>query len=193
MIRVARVPPPETFDARCRQPGNAWLAQNPDSEEFPGFWRQFAPDLERAFHHRCAYLGIFITKGTVDHYLAKSRERALVYEWSNYRFADFAVNSGKKPAWDGHLIDPFEVEDDWFEVLLPSCQLRIVEERVPASLLERVRFTVSKLKLDHGEEVVGLRREWLHWYEQGELQLEGLRRLAPQVARAVERRQARSQ
>ena len=198
MIRVERTREPETFDVRCRQAGAGWLDTHPRPADLgtwrPNkYWTQFLPQLRAAFHERCAYLGMWIASGTVDHFesWAGAGGVAKAYEWSNYRYADSAVNSARKPAWDGMLLDPFEVGDGWFEVELPSCLLRIVEHRVPPEVLPRVRFTIDKLGLGHREDVVALRREWLRLHEEEGLSLEGLRGKAPLVASAVERRNAR--
>lgn len=195
MIRVAPTPPPEGFDERCRDRGLAWLEAHPSAltEGRPHpYWQEFLPQLRRAFGERCGYLGLYIASGTVDHFRAwKGVDgAALAYAWDNYRYADFTINSAKKPAWDGQLLYPFEVEDDWFEVLLPSCQMRLVEDNIPPALRARARFTLDKLRLATHEDWVRLRSEWLQLYEAGDLSLEGLRRVAPQVARAVERREA---
>lgn len=131
---------------------------------------------------------MWIASGTIDHFHAQRDFPEEIYEWSNYRYADLEVNSAKKPAWEGKLLDPFEVDDRWFDVLLPSCQLRINEALVPAAMLERVKFTVSKLRLDHGEKAVDLRRHWLIEYEEGAMNLASLERHAPLVARAVRHR-----
>lgn len=198
MIRVERIAEPEGFDVRCRQMGGYWLATHPRPADLGTwrphkYWGQFLPQLRAAFHERCGYLGMWISSGTVDHFesWAGAGGVAKAYEWSNYRYADSAVNSAKKPAWDGMLLDPFEVDDGWFEVDLPSCLLRIVEDLVPPELLPRVRFTIDRLGLDDGEDVVALRREWLRMHEEDGLSLDGLRRKAPLVASAVERRNAR--
>lgn len=137
---------------------------------------------------------MWIPNGTVDHFRswAGAGGEAEAYEWRNYRYAAFEMNSAKKPAWDGKLVDPFEIDDDWFEILLPSCLLRIVEERVPQDVLPRVRFTVEKFGLDQSEAIVRVRREWLAMHESGELGIAGLRRKAPLLARAVETRNSGS-
>jgi hypothetical protein len=199
VIRVEPTAEPATFDARCRQAGAAWLASHPRPRDNPNWrpinlWRQFLPQLRAAFHGRCAYMGMWIATGTVDHFAswAGMGREARAYEWSNYRYADATVNSGKKPAWDGQLLDPFEVDNGWFEVILPSCLLRVVEDRVPEHLLARVRFTVDKLGLDEDEGIVALRREWLRMHEEEGLSLNELHRKAPLVAMAVERRAART-
>lgn len=199
MIRVERTEAPPEFEVRCRKAGADWLSTHPrpagvkDWRPY-NYWRHFLPQLRAAFHQRCGYLGMWISSGTVDHFesWAGAGGAARAYDWDNYRYADLTLNSAKKPSWDGSLLDPFEVDDDWFEVVLPSCLLRVVEARVPAAVLPRVRFTVEKFGLDRGEDVVSLRREWLRMHESGELNLDGLRRMAPLVARAVERRDAAS-
>ena len=192
MIRVEPTDEPASFDDRCRQRGKAWIASHTSWTRLPDYWTEFRPNLRAAFEERCAYLGLWIASGTVDHFRSQAGAdgTSLAYEWSNYRYSEHGVNSAKKPAWDGRILDPFEVQDAWFEVHLPSCLLRLVEANVPHCLLERARFTVEKLRLDQGEDIVALRREWLRMHEDEGLSLDGLRRKAPLVARAVERRNA---
>lgn len=189
MIRVTPVPEPATFDERCRKRGKQWLTDHPDADRPEPYWGEFNEELRKAFHRRCAYLGLYIATGTCDHFLAfKGRGgHALAYEWSNYRYCDNAINSGKKPEWDGRLVDPFDVDDEWFEVLLPSCEFKILEDKVPPDLLANVQFTVEKLGL-RSERITRLRSEWFQLYEEKGLPLEVLKELAPLVARAVEKK-----
>jgi len=196
MIRVEPKDEPEKFDERCRIRGKAWLAEHPPpsdpKEQYRPrpYWLEFLPELRKAFDERCAYLAMWIASGTVDHFSSWKNNHALAYEWTNYRYSDDSLNSAKKPSWDGQLLDPFEVDDSWFEILLPSCQLRLVKENIPPELLPRAEFTVEKFGLVDGEDVVALRKEWLRMHEEEGWSLEGLRKKAPLVARAVERRNA---
>ncbi|WP_218060801.1 hypothetical protein, partial [Aeromonas sp. EERV15] len=50
---------------------------------------------------------------TVDHFVAKSKNRKLAYEWSNYRLSAACVNTAKGVL---DVVDPFEVQDGWFEL-----------------------------------------------------------------------------
>lgn len=188
MIKVPRAAEPSSFDVECRRPGNAWLAAAPgrDPRERP-LWGAFRADLREAFGRRCGFLAVWLPGGTIDHWVSVSSNRALAYEWSNYRFVDAAVNSAKRPAWEGKLLDPFEVETEWFEILLPSLQL-VVAAELDAPLRARIDFTLDKLRLRDGEDVIRLRREWLELYERGELSLQGLHQMAPLIARAVAKR-----
>lgn len=188
MIKVERSSEPATFDDGCRKPGNAWLLAHPGGHPHDNpLWTKFRAPLREAFHKRCAFLALQIPRGTVDHWISVRSQRELAYEWSNYRFVDGAINSAKKPAWEGKLVDPFEIESDWFEILLPSLQLRLVAELEP-ELHERVAFTLDKLHLVDGEDVIQLRQEWLALYESGDLTLRGLGKVAPLIARAVAKR-----
>ncbi len=188
MIPVSPPPEPESFDAECRQPGNAWLAAriDPDPHKNP-LWSGFTGHLRSAFGNRCGFLAMYIARGTIDHWVSLRSNRALAYEWKNYRFCDGAVNNAKKPTWEGKLIDPFEVQEGWFEILLPSLQL-VPSEALDEATRERAEFTLQKLRLRDGEDVIRLRREWLEMYESGKLPIEGLLEMAPLLARAVARR-----
>ena len=59
-----------------------------------------------------------------------------------------------------------------------------VSEDVRAS----IDFTLDKLHLRDGEDIVRLRREWLKQYEQHNVTLAGLQQLAPLIARAIAKR-----
>lgn len=188
MIRVERAVEPVAFDEECRKPGNAWLVAHPDEDPHrKPLWRPFCASLREAFERRCGFTAQWIPEGTIDHWISVRSARALSYEWSNYRFVSASINSAKKPSWEGKLLDPFEVEDEWFEILLPSLQLVVVAE-LEDEIRARAEFTLEKLHLRDGEEVIRLRREWLELYERGGLSLKGLHQVAPLIARAVAKR-----
>jgi hypothetical protein len=125
-----------------------------------------------------------IPNGTVDHFLSWKRNPELAYEWSNFRYVDGRINSRKQLA-DDDVLDPFEVDDDWFEIILPSLQLRLTDH-VPKPLRARARYTLERLGLAHDERIVAYRAQWYCQYHCGDLTLRGLYRVAPLVARAVE-------
>ena len=84
------------------------------------------------------------------------------------------------------MLDPHEVEDGWFEIELPSLQLRLTD-RVPAELRAKAEFTLRRLHLGDDERIVRQRSEWYRMYLDGELNLDGLRKKAPLIAQAVKR------
>src|SRR4051812_47981176 len=123
------------------------------------------------------------TGGTIDHYLSYRNHPHLAYEWSNYRFASSTMNSIKSAA-DDVVLDPYDVEDGWFEIILPSLQMRATEH-VPLALRPRAEATLSRLKLRDDERLIRWRQSWYEMYRAGELTLDGLERVAPLIAAAV--------
>jgi len=187
MIRFARVPEPPTFDAKARRPGLAWLERHPDTKRPREYWKPFKRDLADGFADLCGYSAMYEPVGTVDHYVSWRNDPRLAYEWANFRYASGWVNSSKQCA-DDLVLDPFEVEDGWFEILLPSLQL-VLTDAVPDEHRARAEFTLDRLHLRDDERVIRQRQEWYRMHCDGELSLEGLRRKAPLIACAVEKQQ----
>jgi hypothetical protein len=192
MIRVASpIAEPATFDAECRQQGRAWLATHPNPARRPhDYWSPFREDLREGFGRRCGYLAMFLPDGTVDHFISwdtcKVTNRArLAYEWSNFRFVAPALNS-KKGVLDDRILDPFEVQDDWFEVEIPSLVLRMTDA-IPPALRDKAKLTLDKLGLEQGRNAVLLRWEWYEKYRRGGEPMQELELDAPLVARAIQR------
>lgn len=186
MIPVARVEEPAGFDADVRQPGNQWLASNPNAKRPSALWNHYTPVLSTGFSGLCGYAAMHDpTGGTVDHYLSYKNRPDLAYEWDNYRFASGTLNSSKKNA-DDKVLDPYEVGDGWFEILLPSLQMQVTNA-VPAARRAKAEYTLKRLKLRDGERIIRWRQSWYEMYKKGELSLDGLRRVAPLIATAVDK------
>jgi hypothetical protein len=179
---------PDDFDTRCRQRGATWLAGHPGSQKFPAYWQEFQPALEDGFSRRCGWLGVRITFGAVDHFISKNHRRDLAYEWSNYRYIAGTINSSKG-IHDDALLDPFEVQSGWFEVILPSCQLKTTGA-LPSHLQAKADFTLKQLKLVNGPKVRKLRKGYYDEYKSGHLTKAGLREYAPLIADAVDQWEA---
>lgn len=185
MIGVRPVKKPRGFDAKVKDPGNRWLANNPAAKRPPALWAPYTPQLSDGFANLCGYAAMHDpTGGTVDHFLSFTHHRDLAYEWSNYRFASGPLNSSKRDA-DDAVLDPFEVGDGWFEIILPSLQMRATDA-VPDAYREKAEFTLKRLKLRDGERVIRWRKSWYDMYVLGRLTLDGLRGVAPLLAAAVQ-------
>lgn len=186
MIPVPPVPEPPDFEQKARIPGQAWLAANPDKKRPHDYWSAFRPPLENGFGRRCGYAAMLDpTGGSVDHYLSCDRHRHLAYEWSNYRWVSHTLNASKQNA-DDAVLDPYEVGEGWFEIRLPSLQMHTTDA-VPEALRAKADFTLTRLKLRDGERVLRWRQSWYEMYRLGELNLDGLRRVAPLIAAAVDK------
>ena len=192
MIRVAPPPEPPTFDAQCRNLGNTWLATHATGR-LRDFWTPFQPDLATGFTNRCGYKALWDLAGTVDHYLSCNNHRTESYQWANYRYASGSINSSKG-THDAAILDPFQVQDDWFVVDLLTMQL-LPTAAIPPHERARADFTLLQLKLRHGTKVKRQRRVWYEMFKQGvfgaaSAAIANLRVFAPQIAAAVENWQA---
>lgn len=187
MIHFDASPEPDDFNEKVRQPGAAWLALHPTGRP-KDFWGKCKGDLADGFRSLCAYSAMFEPVGTVDHYLSCDADRQQAYEWSNYRYASGWINSSKRTA-DDTVLDPFQVEDGWFEIILPSLQL-VLTDVVPPEKKELAEFTLTRLRLRDDERVIRQRREWYRMYQVGELTIDGLEKKAPLIARAIRKQQA---
>ncbi len=185
MIRFEKLPEPPDFNEKARIPGLAWLEKHPAAERPRDFWTRFKPVLADGFRQLCAYSAMFEPVGTVDHYISYRSNKSLAYEWGNYRFASGWINSSKKNA-DDDILDPFELGDEWFEIILPSLQL-VMTDRIPETYRAKAQETLKRLHLQNDERVIRQRQAWYQMYCEGELTLAGLRKKAPLIASAIEK------
>lgn len=193
MIAVPHpIPEPEGFDEGCRKKGLSWLGRNPDCKRPKDFWSPFRHALADGFSDRCSYGAMWIASGTVDHFVSVHANKALAYEWSNYRYVESWINSSKSKRNEAEILDPFEVESSWFEILLPSLQL-VVSDSMPAAYQRRAENTLEWLHLRNDERIIRQRRAWYQLYQKGDLSLEGLRQKAPLIAAAVEKQSEKPQ
>jgi len=188
VVRCIPAAEPADFEQEVRGPGRAWLRKHRGrTTRPPPYWRHCHAQLAAAFEERCAYTAMFLgAPGTTDHFVSIDENRALAYEWSNYRYASAWINSRKQALSSKELLDPFRVGDGWFELLLPSLQLR-VSERCPSSQRALAENTLKVLGLRDDERVLRYRRQWLVEYECGDIDLDYLEKKAPLIARAVRR------
>lgn len=186
MIPVAKVKKPKEFDQKVKVPGDEWLKTNPRATRPKALWAPYTSTLSDGFLKLCGYAAMHDpTGGTVDHFLSFKNHRKLAYDWGNYRFASSTLNSSKRNA-DDTVLDPFEVGEGWFEILLPSLQMRVTEV-VPAAYRAKAEFTLMRLNLRDGERIIRWRQSWYELYQKGQLSLDGLRKMAPLIATAVEK------
>jgi hypothetical protein len=198
VIFVNRAPEPPTFKVEVRQKGHEWLNDPTDGPrrrkhgKFPSYWAACATDLAKGFQYRCGYSASYtpVYDGNVDHFVGKEKCRAnerheLVYEWLNLRWLNARINQKKTDRNEELLVDPFEVEDDWFELDLGRGVLTMTK-RVPAKLRQRVVFTLNTLDLWDGPVVSAQREDALEDFRHG-TSLERIEHKHPLVARAIRR------
>src|SRR5918912_2982599 len=120
MIPVQQKPEPASFQANVRAPGRAFLAKYPRptkkqyGKERARYCVNARGDLHTAYGGMCAYSAQWMPLGdaTVDHYIPKSHDPNLAFEWSNYRLSRDKLNHHKADSLD--VMDPFKIKPDWF-------------------------------------------------------------------------------
>lgn len=154
------------------------------------YWTRILPELAEAYGRICAYLCVYIERGTatptVDHFLPKSKNVELAYEWSNYRLASALMN-GRKGNSDG-LVDPFEVEDGWLELECYGFQVLIAPSIAPESTLyQGLKYTIDTVLKLNDAECRALRESYAQAYWDGHISWHYLSKRAPFVARELMR------
>jgi len=186
MIRFECVPEPADFAEKAKAPGDAWLDANPVDGCPNDYWTHFKGALAEGFRSLCAYSAMYEPVGTVDHFVSCDEDRSRAYQWENYRYCAAWINSKKGNVPAGRLLDSFEVQNDWFELHLPSLQQR-VSDTIPDELRDRAEYVLVRLHLRDDERMMRQRREWYRMYQCGELSQDGLEGKAPMIAAAIGR------
>lgn len=188
MIRVALQPEYADFDADVRSPGAAFLATcpTPTSEQFrkKNFWSKAARHLQSAYSGICAYTAMYLPEqGSVDHFLAKNSHPHLAYEWSNFRLASGRVNNSKGSA---NVLDPFQIENDWFYMDIPACLLK-ANPALERNLRNQISGTINSLRLNQDDHYVQERCNILMDYASEDITMGFLQRRYPFLAKEVAR------
>jgi hypothetical protein len=192
VIPVQAKPEPADFNATVRTPGNNFLLTipHPTSEQWTGkeYWRKAIPDLRKAYGHVCAYMALWISSGTgsptVDHYIPRSADSSLAYEWSNFRLCSMLMNSRKKNYRD--VLDPFIIGRDWFILDFDSMMIH-PNPSLPAPTKQQILDTLKRLGLNKDEACIAARREWVDCFNAGEIDIKHLQKRAPFIAYEMKR------
>lgn len=162
---------------------------NPTKSEWENhaYWRKVLPHMRRAYGEICAYCAHWIPSSTgshsVDHFVPKSQNPQLAYEWSNYRYVSARFNSRKGVQT---ILDPFELAPNWFVLDFTSFLIR-PHPALSRQQKELVNQTISCLKLNLDEDLVLERQNWFDCYHCGEISLTHLIRRAPFIAYELQR------
>jgi hypothetical protein len=215
MIRVTPQPEPTTFDGLVRQPGRQLLKiligqQSPAApypkrvqiaeclEDIPSDsihprWQGGClEDLHTAYEGVCSYLGVFIDRSTadatVDHFIPVTQGawgRLLAYEWSNYRLSALPANRTKGTR---AVLDPFRIEDDWFQINLLSYKVHPNPDLPPAQFTA-VANTIKDLGLSERRHTQSRRQKVELWSNTAD-GLNALAAMAPFLYRELVRQGA---
>jgi hypothetical protein len=194
VIRIAKTDEPldPSFEELVRKPGKAFLAAipNPNYKQWKhhDYWRGVAPVLRKRYSGICAYSCYFIHEvtgdDTIEHFLPKTPHPTLAYEWTNYRYVCGKLNTWKRT--DENVLDPFEIEDGWFNIEFPSLLVK-ASGGLDARLILRIRSTITQLKLNEDDPCIRCRQRIIEDYCSGDISFDYLKRHAPFLGREIER------
>jgi hypothetical protein len=171
VIPVEPRPEPAFFDQLVRQPGLRWLEKQgilldrelPQGTELHPYWRKCLDELHGRYAGVCAYLCVYLEREAgglgVDHFIAKSRQVALAYEWTNYRLASSTMN-GRKLDFDT-VLDPFTLRPGTYRLELVTGRI-FVNPDLDEKARTVAQDTIDRLKLDNA----GCREMRARHYEQ---------------------------
>ena len=189
MIPVTRQAEPSNFDRNVRQPGQRYLASNPNptfKERRSRCWTRASDDLYEAYNGTCAYSCFYFLRpyASVDHFLPKKYYPHLAYEWDNYRLASPRMNNHKGESEE--VIDPFIVQTGWFVLEFPSCLVK-AGYGLSRLLTDKINKTVEALKLNDDDTLVQERCNMMLSFADGEVNLSFLQKRFPFLASEIVR------
>jgi hypothetical protein len=191
MIPVELQPEPEDFDIKIRQLGKRFLEENqqPSSEQWNKrpYWQKALPDMRKAYKSVCAYCATWIPHATgnhsIDHFVPKSRQPSLAYEWKNFRYVSARFNSRKGIK---EILDPFELKEDFFFINFNSFFIS-PNSTLSSEELKLADETIKCLKLNLDDDLVRERQAWFIAYRDNEISFAHLEQRSPFIAYEIAR------
>ncbi len=191
MIPVDPQPEPTDFTRRVRKPGRKFLAgvSQPKSKDWKNkdYWQKVLPDMRVAYKGICAYCARWIPHSTgrhsIDHFIPKSVEPSLAYEWSNFRYVSARFNSRKGTR---SIIDPFQLNEGWFTLDFSTFLIK-PNPTLTTDQQKSIQDTIEVLQLNRDEDLVTERQTWVEEFWAGEISFEHLEKKTPFIAYELER------
>lgn len=195
MIPVKLQLEPKDFDRKIRNKGAQFLRDKEisSSRDWKNreYWQEALPDMRESYKHVCSYCAQWIPHGTgrhsIDHFIPKTEQPELAYEWTNFRYVSARFNSRKGTR---DILDPFELQVDSFFInftsffIHPNTNLSVVR-------LEKAKKTIEYLKLNSDDNLVNERKEYFLLYRNNDISFNHLLTRAPFIAYEVERQKMR--
>ena len=191
MIPVEMQPEPSGFPERVRSPGKRFLSQiaKPTPEQWRGkdYWRRVLPDMRKAYKGVCSYSASWIPHSTgnhsIDHFIPKSRQPELAYEWDNYRYSSLRFNARKGTH---SVVDPFKLLPNSFVLDFRSFFIKPNPKLSPKEQ-KTLQETIKCLKLNDDEDLVVERQACCSYYFKNEISFNHLQQRYPFIAFELER------
>ena len=193
LIHVIPGNEPADFDEKVRQPGINFLNTTPHPTRRAwrrhDYWRRAIGDLLDVYHNICSYSGSWtnahnrfeptLRDHSLDHFIPKSSDPTLAYEWRNFRLSRVRLNNRKGNNED--VLDPFTLHSRWFTLNFYS-YLIFPEGALSVGNMMRVQTTIDRLGLNTDNDYVQERANVVQEYCLGNYTLATLDRYWPFIA-----------
>ena len=192
MIPIQLQPEPTDFFAKVQQPGEIFLAKDPDPTTSQwnkhNYWKRVLDDLYAAYSGICAYSCHWISPDTggktVEHFKPKKKYPQYAYRWENYRLVCGVLNGRKGEHED--VLDPFAIQEGWFVIDFSTLLVRPGPDiSTPDARL--VESTINRLGLNDEATCLRTRTKWLLDYIEVPFPFSYLARNAPFLASELKR------
>ncbi|MCB9761023.1 MAG: hypothetical protein H6739_14385 [Alphaproteobacteria bacterium] len=187
MRHVDPPPRPRGWQTHVLAKGRRWLNESPDhrnAKDAKDLWSGFRDEVITAFNEICCYTVVWVPNGDVEHFIPwaevrGTRKAHLAYQWLNIRYADGWINRSKGTL---RFPDPFVVQDEWFDLKLPSLELEATD-KVPPEHMAAVQNLLKRTRND--PRVMRTRRRYFRQYQEGQRPLSLVDEEAPLLGRAL--------
>ncbi|PMD95549.1 hypothetical protein BWI97_14430 [Siphonobacter sp. BAB-5405] len=186
MLKIDLHSEPLDFDKDIRTRGLEFLktTPNPNQNQWKShaYWTSSLETMSNLYNGVCNYcavkLGRHATKGSIDHFIPKSQNPNLAYEWNNFRFCSTRFNTKKGV---GKILDPSTINNDWFCIDFSNLFVCVNPTILDPILFKKIDDTITKLALND-DDLVDERFEYYIEYKNSERTLDNLKKWAPFLA-----------
>jgi len=193
MINVRLPEPPPNYVSEVKDPGESFLkrTRNTNATDWNrhNYWRRIHTYLYDSSKGVCAYCASWTPRRrddsqhfehtTIDHYIAKSRDKKKAYDWDNFRLCRSRLNNRKADFDD--VLDPCRVLNEWFWLEFPTFLIRPAPG-LPEQTRKEVKATIDRLELNSDADYVNERIEVVRGYCTGAIPFQVVETRYPFIA-----------
>lgn len=195
MIKIRQFPAPAIYVSAVRRPGLRFLLRHPkpSKKDFSNhnYWKNIHGDLYTLYNGICSYCaswtprnpGIAPDHTSVDHFIPKSVQPILAYEWTNFRLCRSRLNFNKGDSTE--VMDPFYIENGWFQIDFTTF-LIIASIELPGLIRDHINRTIDILGLNDND-YVDERLEIIKLYTLDRVTINSLELKYPFIAEEIRR------
>jgi hypothetical protein len=198
MMPVMLFPEPTDFDNTVRQRGLRFLhtIPNPDTQTWSkhAYWQATLPKMRVLYNSICNYCSTWIPHSTgqhsIDHFLDKTGNPKLAYEWNNYRYVSSRFNSRKGRQT---IVDPANLLPEAFVLNFTNFFVEVNPNVIAEpGISELAGETIKILKLNEDDDLVYERMTYFINYCNGDISFRYLQEKSPFIAHEINRQGLRT-